>query len=120
MNIKEFKVGQTAYRYSEIRGKKAEVSIIPCTVAAVGRKYVTIEYCGDQYGEEEWFKDGLVEKKDWGSRDFLFPSKEAIDRYREKTEVLAWIGEHFSDVSNRRKYSLETLRAVKEALEAGK
>lgn len=121
MNIKEFKVGQTVYRYKEIRSEETEISIIPCTVTAVGRSYVTIDYLhGEQYRSAEWFTDGLVKKEDWGPGRYLFPSEEAIDRYREKIEVLAWIGEHFSDVSDRRKYSLETLKTIKEALEAGK
>lgn len=118
MKAKDFEAGQTAYIYEEKRGKETgSYTITPCIVKTVGRVYVTIDRAMDnQFMAADWFPDGLVKKENYGEGRYLFLSKEAIERYRDKIEIMAWFGENFCDVSMRKKYSLEALRAAKEAL----
>lgn len=111
MKIKDFKVGQDAWILSE-KGDVAKVSI-----SRVGRKYVCIQNFGyeKQYRECEWCTEGLVENRDWGMREFLFPTEEKLLEYQERKDIESWLCEKLSrGITN--KYSIEQLRSVKEIL----
>lgn len=120
INIKDFKLGQTAYRMSEKRDKNWGICITPVIVKSVGKKYVRIDNNGEEaYQSEGYFPDGLVESKDWGYRAHLFPTKEAVDRFVEKRDLLDWFRSNFfnlTDYQLRMRYSLEALKVAKEAL----
>jgi len=123
INIKDFKPGQTAYRMFEKRDrikKDWEICITPVIVKSVGRKYVRIDNNGEEaYQSMGFFPDGLVESRDWGNRSYLFTTKEAIDRFVEKRDLLDWFRSNFCELTDRQRcarYSIEELRAAKEAL----
>lgn len=115
MTIKDFKVGQSVFVMRE-RDKR---SITEAKVVKVGRKYVTISGAWEtQFKETASSRLYLVERVEYGTPCFLFPSKEAADEYREREELKVWVRVAAGwDKIDR--YTLEQLRAVKKILGAG-
>lgn len=117
MNIKDFKVGQTVFILdNDARSKKKEP--VMYIVTNVGRKYVTVR-CGSwitQFGAEEWADGFLVEKTEFGSKKYLFPSQESVNNYleRQDLQVRLRMATEWQKVG---RYSLKQLRAVVRILE---
>lgn len=61
-----------------------------------------------------WNAEYLHEASNYGERSQLFMTREAAEQYIEKEDLALWLGT--LSVSAAGKYSLETLRKVKELL----
>lgn len=120
MTIKDFKVGQTVFITGSDRGV---TGISPTTraekVTKVGRKYVTIrgnwEMQFEETGEGCPF---LLEKKGYGAPKLLFPTRAALDEYREQQELKRWLRDA-TGYGKIERYTADQLRRVKEILEEG-
>ena len=122
MTIKNFKPGQTAYVLRRTRGRTTEHFIKRYTVLAVGRKYVKAAPEGSQHPTEFYLNDEtdryLTENKDWGERDRLFLTEEAVNDDIERDMLRLWIRKALESYKID-EYTLDQLRAVKEILEGG-
>lgn len=118
MEIKDFKVGQTAYIIGEGRrmddGKATAVE-----VAKVGRIYVTVNEGGSRgarFCEAVGFAGCLVEDKDYGTKRLLFLTTKAVDEYNELKDLRSWVQEATNWLKVK-DYTLTQLREVKRILE---
>lgn len=119
MNIKDFAVGQTVWLSVDNGYGKRHFE--RATVDKIGRKYLTIKqgiWCL-LFGEEDYFPDGLVEKKDWGISTKLFPSRQAMSDYYEREELLHRMRSEIANNCYRSNspYTLDQLRRVMAILE---
>lgn len=114
MTLKDFKPGQTAYVLSERRGMATRYSIEECTVVSVGQEYVKTQ--SKEFRKDDVTDEYLTENIDWGYREKLFLTKEAVNDYIEKTELQHWfnMATSWPKILN---YSLSQLRAIKKILE---
>lgn len=118
MEIKDFKVGQTAYIIGDGR-RRGDSKATAVEVVKVGRKYVTVTEAGRQetrFCEPVGFTDFLVEDKDWGSPRLLFLTTEAVDEYNELSDLRSWVQEATNWLKVK-EYTLAQLRAVKKIIE---
>ena len=119
MTIKDFKVGQTAF-VVEVKfcfTQQDRFSTTEAEVVKVGRKYATISgNCIAQFKEACESRPYLVEHKECGSPQLLFPSREAMDDYIESEELKVWVRSAvgWDKIDH---YTLEQLREVKKILE---
>ena len=121
MDIKEFKVGQTAFMVdTDTRGRTENSNpVTKVTVTKVGRKYITVEINRWRTAQFSSTRDRcgfLTENIDYGYPHHLFSSEEAYAQYVELEKLRRWLYEisHYGDTH---KYTLDQLRAVKEILE---
>lgn len=120
MTIKDFRVGQTVYVLSRIKGKTTHHFIKRYTVLSVGRKYVKAAPEGVGH-PDEFFLDGendnyLTENITWREPGKLFLTETAANDDIEKDMLCSWLrnatqGYKIDD------YTLEQLRAVRKILD---
>ncbi len=119
MTIKDFALGQIAYIMGDYRTQQKRFNTQEAKVAKIGRKYVTIKALGGwdmQFESTAESRPYLVEHTEIGAPRLLFPSKEAVDEYREREELKTWVRTAAGwDKIDR--YTLDQLRAVKMILE---
>ena len=117
MTIKDFKVGQTVFVMGDGSVQRDRFRTAAAEVVKIGRKYVTISGSwGMQFKETGSSRPYLVEHTEYGAPRLLFPSREAVDEYREREELKTWVRTAAGwDKIDR--YTLAQLRAVKKILE---
>ena len=119
MTIKDFKVGQTAYIMGDGCTQRKRFDTWAAEVTKIGRKYITVETPGGwdmKFRETEGSNPYLVEQTEYGAARLLFPSRKAVDEYREREELKNWVRTAAGwDKIDR--YTLTQLRAVKKILE---
>lgn len=118
MEIRDFSKGQTAYIVGGGVRERKGISVEKVEVAKVGRKYVTIagnwgERFREVYGRVQPY---LIEQTEIGTPRLLFPTKEAVNEYREREELKEWVRE-MAGWDKIGRYTLGQLRAVKMILE---
>lgn len=122
MNIKDFKVGQTAYlmNFHDKQSNKDTTTIDEVNVVSVGKKYVKVKRFdfGYEYSFFQWeINDSyLTEKKDYGGKNYLFRTQQDIDEYKERKELLKWIYNKVQRIKENQ-YSVEQFREIKRILE---
>ena len=119
MTIKDFTPGQIAYIMGSRFTQRDKLGTQMAEVTKIGRKYVTVENSGGwnyQFEETSESRLYLVEHTDYGDRRLLFPSKEAVDEYREREELKTWV-RTAAGWEKIDRYTLAQLRAVKKILE---
>lgn len=116
MTIKDFKVGQTVYIIGDFRTQKDRFRSIEAEVVKVGRKYVTISgNWGLQFKGTAASRPYLIEHTEVGAPRLLFPSREAVDEYREREELKTWV-RTAAGWEKIDRYTLAQLREVKKIL----
>ena len=95
-------------------GRNEDPVISEVKIGSVGRKYVTINNGPFEKKFQNWNAEYLYEASNYGERSQLFMTREAAEQYIEKEDLALWLGT--LSVSAAGKYSLETLRKVKELL----
>lgn len=118
VTIKSFAPGQKAYMTAQPTNMDARddkpVEVQETVVKKTGRLYV---YASDsrKYEMQDHCKEALVEAKDWGERNLLFPTREAAEKYWEKAKLLYW----FEELKRKdlKKCTLEELVAARRILE---
>lgn len=121
MTIKDFKPGQTVYVLSRVKGRTTEHFIKKYKVVSVGRKYVkaapenSLKYPVEFFLNNET-DDFLCENKDWGDKDRLFTSEEAVNDDIEKDMLRTWLRKA-TESYKIDTYTLSQLRDVKKILE---
>ena len=92
MTIKDFKVGQTVFVMGDGSVQRDIFRTAAAEVVKIGRKYVTISGSwGMQFKETGSSRPYLVEHTEYGAPRLLFPSREAVDEYREREELKTWV-----------------------------
>lgn len=88
MNIKDFQSGQEVFGLTERKGRNVPPVVRRLLVAGVGRKYVKAAPEGAPHttsfalaSEEDEY---LTEARDWGDKEKLFPSEQALQDYQER------------------------------------
>lgn len=125
MNIKDFKVGETAYlmNFHDRLLNENTTIIDDVVVSSIGRKYVKVKYPKSNYDISFYKADEvnsyLTEKKDYGTLNYLFQSKQDINEYRERKELARWISNN-AQYLRENQYSIEQLREIKRILENSK
>lgn len=114
MTAKEFTVGQTAYLYKEYNGMDRKDEILECTVAKVGRVFVTDER-GNRYSSNRIPDIGLISEKSYNCHGYLFPTMEALERYIERKKLVYWFV--YMAQYEIGQLSLEKMKKVKAAFE---
>lgn len=121
MTIKDFKVGQEVFilisRKYQIDEEK---DLIKCVVEKVGSEYVYVKpnnncYLGKFFQRDEK-DDFLMEYKDYGDRELLFPTKEAAFEYVERRRIFDGLQYAFYYSGNYDRFTLEQLREVQKIL----
>lgn len=121
MNIKDFKVGQTAYlmNFHDRQLNENTTTIDEVSVVSVGKKYVKAKYqnnCEKSFYQRDENDDYLVEKVMCGNENYLFLSLTAADEYKERKELSRWISNK-TQYMRGTQYSIEQLREIKRILE---
>lgn len=120
MTIKDFKVGQTVFVVGDGCTQRDRFRTTEAEVVKIGKKYVTINgNWGMQFKEASESRFYLVEHTECGAPRLLFPSREALDEYRELEELKTWV-RSATCWDKIKSYTLAQLRAVKKILEEGK
>lgn len=115
MNIRDFNVGQTVYILSEEKRNNPPCGYKEAKVKIVGRVYITLEGVWErkffipEYGN--YGGNYLVEKKDYGSNNLLFQSKQDLDDYIEKRRLESDLC-NAMNWQNIRTLTLKQLRAI--------
>lgn len=122
MNIKDFKVGDTAYLMN-FHGRSLNentTTIDEVNVVSVGKKYVKIKHSklSYEYSFFQWDIDDpyLIEKVECGTKNYLFRTRQAIDEYKECKELSKWIYDKMKYIRENQ-YSVEQFREIKRILE---
>ena len=120
MTIKDFRVGQTVYVLSRIKGKTTHHFIKRYTVLSVGRKYVKAAPEGVGH-PDEFFLDGendnyLTENITWREKAKLFLTEAAANDDIEREMLCCWLRKA-TESYNIVTYTVEQLRAVRKILE---
>lgn len=125
MKIKDFKVGQEVYVYSDrdlmlLKEQEAQVY----TVAKIGRKYLYIakgkhedaktvpEYLLQCFREPEYTDEFLELNVDFGYKTILFPDMETATDYFEKRKLVRL----FETKVSWNQYKIDDLRKIKNIL----
>lgn len=120
MTIKDFKIGQTVYALSMIKGKTTSHMIKKYTVLSVGRKYVKAALegaeCPDSFYLDKDTDDYLTEDITWREPAKLFLTEAAANDDVEKDMLRSWL-KNATEWRRISDYTLEQLRAVREILE---
>lgn len=122
MNIKDFKVGQTAYlmNFHDRQPNENTTTIDEVNVVSVGKKYVKVKRfdLGCEYSFFQWdINDSyLTEKVECGTKNYLFCTRQAIDEYKERKELSRWIYNEVQYIRENQ-YSVEQFREIKRILE---
>lgn len=117
MKITDVKVGQTVFIMGDGRTRETKFQTYEAQVVKVGRKYVTISGSWKlQFKEATERRPYLVEQTEIGPPRFLFPSQKAVDDYREREELKAWLWRAVGWEKTDR-YTLGQLREVKKILD---
>ena len=111
LTIKDFKTNDPAVILTMNHGRNEDPVISEVKIGSVGRKYVTINNGPFEKKFQNWNAEYLHEASNYGE---LFMTREAAEQYIEKEDLALWLGT--LSVSAAGKYSLETLRKVKELL----
>lgn len=114
LTIKDFKTNDPAVILTMNHGRNEDPVISEVKIGSVGRKYVTINNGPFEKNFQNWNAEYLHEASNYGERSQLFMTREAAEQYIEKEDLALWLGT--LSVSAAGKYSLETLRKVKELL----
>lgn len=123
INVKDFKVDQTAYilniKYNW-REEKTEAEIKEVIVSKVGRKYVTVKinknYISEyKYAKNDYIFEGLVSCDDGGS-NLLFLSELEAEQYIKKFELCYFFHRKFELSGSWRQYSYSQLMRINEIL----
>lgn len=116
MVITDFKVGQIVY---VLNTEYNNIKVTEKIVKSIGRKYLKASYLESNtttdYMSSDTFEEGLIENKDWGTRDLLFPTKQALDDYNERCELNQWLKKVVGNYKS--KFTLKQLRAIKKLIE---
>lgn len=110
--------GSNAYRY--VKDKPFVERIVPATVVSVGKKYISVAPTKYPNGEKIRFnvEENFNQEVTAGSIDYrLFLSAQEICDDQESEILYDFIATRFNSYRNSGKYSLETLRKIKEILE---
>ena len=114
MDIKDFKVGQEAFAYYEDFGRR-EFRTTRGIVTDVGRKYVTVHFHDGRIARKYYkyyeAEEYLTENIEYGIKEKLFISEQALSNYKEYDELCKNIGAKFSFYKNN-DFSLKQLRAI--------
>lgn len=118
MTINDFAVGKAAYLLRN-KGSINKYDDAPqeVQVSHIGRKYVTVKvgvwdhkfYAPEYDKKSEYF----IEKMDYGTPDYLFPTMEAFRAWNERNELLDWF---YKNRDRLTRYSTDQLRAARDAL----
>lgn len=128
VNIKDFSVGQEVVIVTDRKRHLKSYTSHKEVVVGIGRKYVKTvrpEELERKVDKKYWFaKDFysrnetdpfLVENRDWGDVDILFPSEQALADWREREELNDWFDSQFKYGTS--PFSLEQLREAKKILD---
>lgn len=117
MTIKDFKVGQTVFVMGDGSTQRDRFRTVAAEVVKIGRKYVTTSgNWAMQFKETHESRPYLVEHAEYGVPRLLFPSREAVDEYREREELKTWV-RTAAGWEKIDRYTLAQLREVKRILE---
>ena len=122
MAIKDFEVGETAYlmNFHGRMPNENTTTIDEVVVTSVGKKYVKVKYPKFSYEDSfyHWDIDDpyLTEKAGCGTKNYLFCSRQAIDKYKERKELSRWIYNKVQYIKENQ-YSVEQFREIKRILE---
>lgn len=117
MKIKDIKVGQTVFVMGDGNVQRDRFRTTAAEVVKIGRKYVTISgNRGLQFKETAASRPYLIEHTEVGAPRLLFPSREALDEYRERDELKMWL-RTAAGWEKIDRYTLGQLREVKKILE---
>lgn len=109
MDIKDFKVGETAYlmNFHGRMPNENTTTIDEVVVTSVGKKYVKVKYPKFNYNTGFFQRNPedchLVEKVTCGQENYLFHTKEDIDEYKKRKELSKWICDKVQYIIHKRK-----------------
>lgn len=114
IDIHDFKVGETAYMLDKSHRQEILKEV---QIESIGRKYVTVKLNGWAIKFEADFSPyALVVKTEYSRNQFLFPTEQKYNEYKEIKKLEYWLCDATRCVYNR--FSLEQLRKIREIIES--